>query len=264
MCIIIYKPKGKSVPLERLFNAKERNPHGFGLSYAVNKKLQIYKTMDFDDFLEKYAKVNHHDCLIHFRFATKGKKEKINCHPFRINKNLVMAHNGTIQNLEGTSDEKSDSRTFAHSYIRPMVQIKKDFIKSKNGKRWMKGMISMQTNKLVFMNHHGTPTFINGDLGHWSQGCWYSNETYKKRSIGTYKKSKSPLYPKTYKTLASKNFRVRRRATAHEILNELPSQTIRANEGIVNALEKEIGDQVDLWDDIQDIDQSSDLDSNPF
>ena len=48
MCIIIYKPKGKSVPLERLFNAKDRNPHGFGISWAFKKKLHIFKTMDFD------------------------------------------------------------------------------------------------------------------------------------------------------------------------------------------------------------------------
>ena len=172
-----------------------------------------------------------------------------------------MAHNGTIQNLEGTSNERSDSRTFAHSYIRPMVQVKSDFIKSKNGKRWMKGMISMQTNKLVFMNHHGTPTFVNGDLGHWSQGCWYSNETYKKKRIS---KLPTPLYPKGYKSLATKNFKVRKRATAHEILNDLPSYTIRANDGIVNALEKEIHEQVDLWDDVHDIDQTNDLDNNPF
>jgi len=258
MCIIIYKPKGKSVPLERLFNAKDRNPHGFGISWAFKKKLHIFKTMDFDLFLEKYSKVSKFDCLIHFRFATKGKKEKINCHPFRINKNLVMTHNGTIQDLDGTSHERSDSRTFAHSYVKPMVNIKSDFVNSSNGKRWMKGMISMQTNKLVFMNHHGTPTFINGDLGHWSMGCWYSPETYKARHLPSHSFT-SRKSIKGYKHLSRKP-----KAIPNEIVQGLPINygKLRSGRSLIDEVEDELQGQVDLWGDVQDQMEQNQLDCN--
>ena len=247
MCIIIYQPKGKYVPLERLLQAKERNPHGFGISWASKRKLHIFKTMDFEEFLEKYAKVNKNDCLIHFRFATKGKKEKINCHPFRINKNLIMAHNGTIRNLEGANDDVSDSRAFAHKYVRPMVAQCRRFIKSVNGKRWLKTMISMQTNKLVFMNQFGNPTFVNGDLGHWSMGCWYSNETYKspkptfnRRSIKSYKSKGYGYLMQKPKPLTRVSDRTER----------LPIGFGKLNTG--KSLVDEIQEDLDLYSDIHD------------
>jgi len=244
MCIIIYKPKDRAIPLERLFYSKDRNPHGFGISWANKRKVNIYKTMCFDEFLEKYSKLSRFDCLIHFRYATKGEKTKENCHPFRINKNLIMAHNGTIQDLDGVNNKRSDSRAFAHSYVKPMVKIDKGFTYSANGKKWLKGMISMQTNKLVFMNHHGNPTFINGDLGHWSMGCWYSNETYKPRQ-------ETQKLPLGYKRLARKH-----RATSSEIINKLPVGygRLRTGKNLIDEIEEDIAkqEQTDLWADVQE------------
>lgn len=179
MCIIIYKPKGKAIPLERLFASKDRNPHGFGVSWANDRKVKTFRTMDFEKFLEKFSTVSEYDCLVHFRYATKGRKDRENCHPFKVVDGLVMTHNGTMPNIDGATEARSDSRALVELYLRPMVKKQKGFCYSDHGKRWMTSLIG-SGNKLCFMNRHGNPSFVNGDLGHWSMGCWYSNKTYER------------------------------------------------------------------------------------
>lgn len=245
MCIVIYQPKGKSIGLDRLFQAQKINNHGYGVAWARNEKIHIFKTMDFDLFLEKYAKVNRNDCLIHFRLASIGKKDKVNCHPFRITKNLVMAHNGTIRGLDGSDDSKSDTRTLAHDYIRPMCKIKSNFVNTTNGKRWL-GTIAKGMNKLVFMNQYGTPTFINGDLGHWSKGCWYSNRSYAGGSAesGGSISIKNPA-KKGYGLLSSKTFSPK--ATPSEIINHpLTHGKIRSGRSLVDEIQDEIWDSLEI------------------
>jgi hypothetical protein len=235
MCIIIYKPKGKAVPLERLFASKDRNPHGFGVSWANDKKVKTFRTMDFDRFLEKYSTVSQFDCMLHFRYATKGRKDRENCHPFKVVDGLVMTHNGTMPNLEGISDARSDSRALVELYLRPMVKKQKGFCYTDSGKRWMTALIG-SGNKLCFMNRHGNPSFVNGDLGHWSMGCWYSNKSYE-RTGGI-------VAPNGYKFLA------RKKASAEEIVG-MPITYGRQRFDSKSIID-DMQDDLDLYADIED------------
>ena len=108
-------------------------------------------------------------------------------------------------------------------------------------------------NKLVFMNQYGTPTFINGDLGHWSMGCWYSNKSYAggspesgsrsaDKSIKRHKFRTFP--PKGYKYLSQKP------ATSEEILGQqMPLGFGRYKDG--RSIVDEVEEEVDLWADVK-------------
>jgi len=160
-----------------------RHPHGSGLAWADGKRVKIRKGFqDFKTFMEQYDKVKKLPCIVHFRYMTEGREQASNCHPFQLGKSLAMAHNGTIRGIEGVTEDVSDTRAFVDNYIRPMVKVKSNWAYTKAGQRWMRSIIG-DGNKLCFMNRHGTPVFVNGDLGHWSRECWYSNKSYQPRIV---------------------------------------------------------------------------------
>ena len=100
MCLIIHKPKGKLIPKDIIERAKVVNPHGFGITYLDNgdtTKTTNYKSV--------WGLVNTSRPLVcHFRYATVGKIDKNNIHPFKINgssglqnASYVIYSNGTVE-----------------------------------------------------------------------------------------------------------------------------------------------------------------------
>jgi len=272
MCIIIYKPQGVSIPKDRLLQSNLKHPHGIGIAWADGERVHIKKGFaDFGSFLKHYKEVKKYACIVHFRYMTKGREQASNCHPFQIGKSLAMAHNGTIQGIEGVTEDVSDSRAFVNNYIRPMIKQKANWAYTKAGQRWMRTIINANgaTNKLCFMNRHGTPAFVNGDLGHWSKDCWYSNETYIKPKI---KKPKKVSKGTGYGMLRDKFYR---KSQADAILGRVSEPhfeegeedafgqiqmpigygSLRTGRSMVDELEDELSDHAeqnspDLYDDI--------------
>jgi len=97
MCIIAIKPKKVKISNINLKNCWDNNPDGAGFMYSENNELIIEKgLMTFEDFSESYNKINpeNKDVVIHFRYGTHGKVCKELTHPFSINSNLALVHNG--------------------------------------------------------------------------------------------------------------------------------------------------------------------------
>lgn len=178
MCIAIIKPRGKWVSEEALHNGFEANPHGAGYAYydEIRRTVVVKKGyFKFEDFKKEYMKDVTADMLAfaHFRISTSGRKNADNCHPFLIDNGALM-HNGPCINRDKCKgdDDRSDSWQFADDMmkhlsiqniraIQPMIE---DFIGYE---------------KIAFMFTDGTYMIANEKNGQWSEGCWFSNGSFR-------------------------------------------------------------------------------------
>ena len=177
MCIAIYKPEGKVIPYETLKRCFTANPDGAGYMFHKNGKLHVFKGyFTMDEFWKAYKRDQKKECVIHFRIKTHGLINEENCHPYRVNDDLAFVHNGVIS---GYSDlNKSDTWLFNEDIIQPFVrrwgnlEIFEDPIKKLIESR-------IGYSKLIFMDNQGNSKIFNEDKGHWDDGVWYSNTSYK-------------------------------------------------------------------------------------
>lgn len=97
MCVIIHKPANKRVSKRNLKKCWKRNDDGAGLMYVENGKVVIEKGfMKFSDFFAAYQKHRKRNLVLHMRLSSAGVVNKENTHPFYVNDELGMCHNGTI------------------------------------------------------------------------------------------------------------------------------------------------------------------------
>lgn len=182
MCIAIYKPKGEKVCKDRLSNSFNRNPHGAGFAFAEGAgEVHIRKGFfTFDQFWRAYEKANkpQRSFLIHFRWATKGEKNKSNCHPFRLTKSHAMIHNGTISRIRLKAGG-SDTANFAKRILAPIVHSHPNFIYTAHGVKIVN--LAIGASKVAVMNSAGNAVLFNENKGHWDSGVWYSNDSYLPR-----------------------------------------------------------------------------------
>lgn len=185
MCLAIYKPKGITVPEEHLLNGFESNPHGAGFAFVDlgggnNPRLETRKGFfKYGDFLAEYQKVMQEQgnpaALIHFRYATHGKRNEFNCHPWEVCGGKYMAvHNGIID--IASTDEKSDTGHFIDSVLTPGIKAFGD-----PADPVLKYLVEQSIgggNKIAVMDSRGKVTIYNEKSGHWLNGAWYSNEGY--------------------------------------------------------------------------------------
>jgi hypothetical protein len=182
MCIIIYQPVGETVTEEHMRNSASHHPDGCGLTYINKKKRSvIYKTMDIDEFVDKYQRLRktypRSPFILHFRRMTQGSAKVENNHPFRIDAEYVFAHNGTvtpcIPNKPNMRDV-SDTRVFNEDVLR---RLPYGWFKNPAIDYMLEEFIGHS--KLAIMNRQGEVHLLNEYMGEWRQGLWYSNDSYK-------------------------------------------------------------------------------------
>lgn len=177
MCIAIYKPEGKIIPIETLKECYRSNPDGAGFMYAQNKRLHIEKGFfSFDSFYKAYEHHQEKQAVIHFRIKTHGKIDTTNCHPFAVNNSLGFVHNGVISGFGDANH--SDTIGFNHGVLQPLVN------KWGNLALFQDPMIDLIESrigysKLIFLDRHGNHNILNESKGTWDNGVWYSNTSYK-------------------------------------------------------------------------------------
>lgn len=185
MCIAIYQAPGVRLPKEQLVESWRNNPDGGGFAYFdSNGEIVIEKDMTLDGMLRKYERAvdryaQYSPFAVHFRIATHGGVNIDNCHPFRVNDDTVMIHNGIIPVVfESSTDPRSDTKVFASDYL------------SKLPSNWMDDdnlfdMVEtfVGASKLVVLTRAGLDDayIVNEDSGGWSddKDFWYSNGSYK-------------------------------------------------------------------------------------
>lgn len=179
MCIIAMKPEGIILSEGKLRHMWTNNPDGAGFMYAEDGKLHIVKgMMTFASFMSAYNEVGpKRKMVLHFRIRTHGAIKPEMTHPFWINSELGMVHNGTIVKVANeTTALRSDTAVFAqklaNEYSDPLTAIQNPFHKA-----MIESFIGYS--KLVFMDSTGETYIFNESMGNWEKGVWFSNNGHK-------------------------------------------------------------------------------------
>lgn len=209
MCIAIANTKGNPLTDEQLTACWENNPDGAGIMYKEGGMLKVYKQQgSLPRFKKKYYQVVElSNCLVHFRVKSAGVISMSNIHPFMVNGGLGFIHNGTIFKMP-KDDNLSDTQIFNQAILK---NLPKDFINNQAVLELIEDYCG--NSKLVFMDEDEQFTIINEDRGKWSNGNWYSNDSYKRVNSFYYRGSekvtkttgtgchipKAPKLPAAYK-----------------------------------------------------------------
>ena len=180
MCIIIVANKNKKIPNEHIKLASELNCDGFGISASVNNRLFVYKSisMNSDDIIKLYNSIRQvatGDIVLHFRLATHGNISDKLCHPFYVNKDLVMFHNGVIRDSVSGYNEHNKNESDTKAFVNNVL---KNFKKGFQNNKTIMNMISTSVgeyNKLCFLDNTGKTTYTSSDKWVEHNGILYSN-----------------------------------------------------------------------------------------
>jgi len=200
MCLLIYSAPNTTIPTSHLREAAINNPDGFGFAIRTRKGIITHRSMDIDDVIERWdferARHSRSHAMFHLRITTHGGTNIDNCHPFEVERGVVLGHNGMLPIEE--KDGMSDTRQFATEWLPTMgVEVlddPKEFSDIEHFARGSKMVILSNSDKL------SSPVYIvNEKDGHWLDGVWYSNSSYKPwRPIGQRIQYDSPRYSPIY------------------------------------------------------------------
>lgn len=185
MCLLTLTHPDARPDYERLYTASLHNPDGFGFAVHADDHIVIGRGMDIDCVLDEYMKAvtlyPDGPSMFHLRLATHGGVNTSNCHPFWVDAQHMtcMAHNGILPIDVPRYESRSDTRIFAEDVF-PHIGIA-----ALNSHKMRKKLrkYTGSYNKLAFITvdpeSHVTYRIIGEDLGHWREGVWYSNDSYK-------------------------------------------------------------------------------------
>ena len=181
MCIICALPKGTGISEKEFDQCWDSNPDGGGYAFLdENAKFSIVKSMELDE-LKKAFKKDHSKhgeyspFLLHFRIGTHGTKDETNVHPFYINENVVMAHNGVLSIPTDSKDGRSDTRTFVEDVLQ---KLPRNFYRN-YGISFLIDKFASGSNKLAFLNNAGDFMVYNKVAGTTDNNRWFSNSSFK-------------------------------------------------------------------------------------
>ena len=173
MCMAIFQPKDKIVSKEYCDSFAKSNDDGFGFAFVDNSnKLIINKTIIYNDFYKEYVSCckqygSKSPFLIHFRMGTSGLDNQDNCHPFYVDDNLCVIHNGVFSEFNGDKN-LSDTNIFVRDVLKDIGQ---DIFTNSAMQALIEDYIGTW-NKLVFMNNKKEYIIFNEKEGKWEEGIW--------------------------------------------------------------------------------------------
>ncbi len=177
MCLIIHKPKGVAAPKNLLRSAAHYNPDGFGIMAfdgAGGIRVNKCSRTRFADLLRAYKDYEDEECVIHLRKRTEGVVDDDNTHPFRINRRLYMAHNGTLP-ICRRLEARSDTWHLVHDYFKPLLNERPERLHDDFFRSALQEWLGAQ-NKLIFMDGETRSTLVfNREYGVEREGLWLSN-----------------------------------------------------------------------------------------
>ena len=183
MCIAVLRKSNAVLSRETLKRCFEKNDDGAGFVFAHGRKLILEKGFfTFNKFWNAFSKVPKNcPAIIHFRIASSGLKNKKNCHPFLINQNCAMAHNGILHDWVGEEkDKKSDTVHFVEQILRPLLSKVPRAYLDILFQHMLEKTIDVG-NKMIFLDANGRHSILREYAGEWDKkkGCWFSNDGYK-------------------------------------------------------------------------------------
>jgi hypothetical protein len=195
MCIAIYKPETKLISKKTLQTCWKNNQHGAGYAYALNNKLIIRKGfMKFEHFWRSYKEIQQYSCIIHFRISTCGGITKENTHPFKVNSNVAMVHNGMLPIDDDPDKKLSDTALFCKNTL---GHLPENFLEYPGIldmiEVYMESYPGGYKNKIIFLDNTGKVVILGGKHGYWVDNCWYSNDSYMETKRSSLRGYKHPL-----------------------------------------------------------------------
>ena len=189
MCVINVTGNGKETDKATFTDMFYSNPDGFGMMWAEQKRIRVYKTLDLHEAWNKYQEVNarvkdESPIVLHFRIGTSGVNDLTNVHPFYIDDNTWFCHNGILSEYTDYKSDLSDTQRFNQKVLK---KLPPNFIENESTRKLIDYTIG--TDKLVFLHlKDGVPnvTIIGEDRGILQDGMWFSNDHFMRTSFFGY------------------------------------------------------------------------------
>lgn len=182
MCLLTFMHDGVTPDIDKLTTGAQNNPDGFGFAIHDRTSIVSFSSLNYNEVLDKfltYRKTHSGPALFHSRITTHGATSVDNCHPFRLGQDplTVMGHNGMLP-IEAKNG-RSDTRILAEDLL-PSWGGASILNNKKNRKKLSK---FASGSKLVFLSANPDVQndwyIINERDGHWDNGVWWSNSSYK-------------------------------------------------------------------------------------
>ena len=181
MCIIIIKQKNKKVKESTLYTSSVINPDGLGIVWLDTFEVTYHNSKEYKKLL------TDRPYIAHFRYATVGKVNKANTHPFICGKQedeLLMMMNGTIKGLG--NKEKTDSKALA------------EMLGDIPRKDWKEELEQYESRFVTINIKKKSFQIYNKDFYTFKDGVWYSKDNVLQDNLiavyGTLKKGHSNYY----------------------------------------------------------------------
>jgi hypothetical protein len=200
MCLAIYKPATTRPDWDAYRNGFAVNDDSWGFAVVVNGTLVTRCGIgNFEEFREAFEPYSECQSIIHFRWATHGKKDTGNCHPFLVSESLAMIHNGVISIECEVDKDRSDTWHFNELVLKPLYARDADFYR-RNEVVYTQ-QLAHKGSKFVFLRADGDFCIWNEGDGDWEDdGHWYSNDShtgyYYRSAIGYSTPAKTQPAPK--------------------------------------------------------------------
>ena len=131
MCVIIIKDNNKTIDHATLVASSIINPDGLGILWLDTYEVEKIPSEHYNVLSTKRP------FIAHFRYATVGKVNLKNCHPFNINEDNILFQNGTVRGLGNSV--KTDTQHLA------------EILKTCSSKNW-RGVLEMTDCRYVVAN----------------------------------------------------------------------------------------------------------------
>ena len=184
MCIIIVNKRGM-LSDAILKESNKANPDGAGLMFSVDNHIYMYKNLDGKKIIRAYkvAREEFPDVpmFLHFRISSSGEVDIPNCHPFRVNRETVLMHNGVLHDYTVYDSPVNDTRLFIKKVLSKIPQ-------SQLFTSWMQALVEKAIgggNKFVMLKRNGEWCIFNEKAGHWVDENWFSNYSYQTPMVRT-------------------------------------------------------------------------------
>ena len=176
MCLIIHRDNPSTeIPAALLSEGLKRNSDGWGIMFAEGGKIETRRGLDSASFWPTLRELGERPLTIHFRWATHGRKDTNNCHPFTIlDGQYAVMHNGIFGIPTNLAPGASDTFHWAHLVLAPMLkEYHENF-----GHPDLTGLLESVTgagNKVTILRADGAHVTLNASEGTTYKGLWLSN-----------------------------------------------------------------------------------------
>ena len=180
----------------------DSNSDGLGVMYSDGRKLHVHKVLPRDvaearQFIEQLPDSDHM-IACHWRMKTHGLIDMDNCHPYRVNADTYLAHNGILHTGNKKDVEKSDTWHFIEDYLSTMPTDALHDAK-------FLGMLGefIENNRFAIMSADGRLSVVNRDQGIETHGVWFSNTYAWSPELLIPSYSRRPAFNDAYRYLDS-------------------------------------------------------------